>query len=125
MPKPAGAPKRWESESGALTVAAVRRLYDSQKYRVSSGKYEPGAEVNGYTSVGTWYVISGRCRATFDRPIELRAGDVFASGEGAYQIEVLGDEPLELVEVWDLEALFAERGLKWSPPENLPGAESG
>jgi hypothetical protein len=117
MSKPAGSTRRWDSSEGPLSEEAVRRLFDPKRYRVSRYRYDFQPGLGGVTASGVWYVLRGQCEITFDRPVQLMAGDIFESGEGSYELEIISEEPFEVVKVWDLESLSTEKGLEWVPPD--------
>lgn len=52
---------------------------------------------------GTCYVLAGTGRFRFrNEEVTLSAGTLAALPEGPYEFEVVGDEPLEKVLVWEL-----------------------
>jgi hypothetical protein len=53
-------------------------------------------------------VLRGACRYRFDEPIDIRAGQVGHLPEGRYSFEVLGDEPAEIILVWELPSEFRQ-----------------
>ena len=95
--------RRWESTTDeALTEAAVRARYPSEKYRVSVYRYPSHASFSGATRRATCYVVSGVGRYVFESEATVRGGDVVDLPEGSYSLEVIGDDELVLIYCWEL-----------------------
>jgi mannose-6-phosphate isomerase-like protein (cupin superfamily) len=101
-----------------MSEEVLRAVFPASRYRVSTYRYEPGVPANGQVRRGTWHVIRGRGSLVAAGEITIiAAGDVLDVPAGPYSIDVLSEEPFEVVKVWDLETLLSEHGLKWTPSE--------
>lgn len=91
-----------EVSTKPLTLEAIRHLYaDSSKFRVSRNAYGAGIRFSGSHRAGRVYVISGAFRLQqCGLATELSAGMFCDFPAGAFEFQVTGDEPVELVNVW-------------------------
>ena len=95
--------RRWDGCSNEpLSEEAVRLRFPSEKYRVGVYEYPALTKFHGAMREGTCHVIKGTCRYLFDSEVTLRPGDVADLPEGAYSLEVLGDDDLVVVLCWEL-----------------------
>ena len=95
--------QRWSDISDQpLTEAAIRARHPRPRYRVSARRYPPGARFAGSSRAGTSYVVSGAVRFDVGAEVTLRAGELAELPEGRFELEVLGEQPLVLVQCWEL-----------------------
>jgi len=98
--------QEWSKVSDEMiSIDAIRNLYSpSGNYRVSPTKYEPRAIfpiVIGHPL--TVYVVRGGCKYRLDgQELTLRSGDFSSFAKGSYEFEVVGDEEVQIVTVFQL-----------------------
>jgi hypothetical protein len=95
---------KWsEQYDGEVTVEAIKKLFSSSNYRVSSFNYPAGTKFPGSMREGRCYVITGRCTYSYgDSNLELSTGEYANLEKGSYVLTVAPEEDLEIVIVWDL-----------------------
>jgi len=94
---------RWSDLTDqALTEGAVRSRCPSPKYRLGVYHYPPHTKVSGSARAGSCYILRGAVRFMFDHEITLRAGEVADLPDGAFSLEVVGDDRLEYIQCWEL-----------------------
>jgi len=90
-----------------LTEDAIRAAHQPKgHFRVRCAKYPPGTRFSGSMRAGRCYVIRGACRYDFGDRVELTAGQFADLPEGGYELEVLGNEAVDLVLVRELPVEF-------------------
>lgn len=77
-----------------------------EQYGVAVHRYPPGARFAGAGGARTCYVLGGAVRLALEGEVALRAGDVADLPAGRFEVEVLGDDPLEIAERWELPPPF-------------------
>lgn len=101
-----------EVSEDPLTVEAIRKLHvPSSHYRISASRYKAGAALPGAGKSGRIYVLAGACVKTIGTwRVELRAGMFADFPAGAFEFEVLGDEDVQVVNVWWIPEQFRTKG---------------
>ncbi len=96
--------KKWdEKKSGQLRLDKLREWYESDNYVVRWNKYEAGAEFDGWAKKLTKYVLSGKCEIMIaGQNYNLQSGDYLHFPEGKYHFKVVGNQPVEIVLVFNL-----------------------
>lgn len=104
--------QNWADVSGdVISIDAIRNMYSpSDGYRVSPTKYEPRKifpVVIGYPL--TVYVVRGGCKYRLDeQELTLRSGEFSSFAKGSYEFEVVGDEEVQIVTVFQLPNIVAK-----------------
>jgi hypothetical protein len=97
--------QRWsELSSECISLEGIRKLHTpSSHFRVSPNRYPAGTTFPGSSMTGRVYVLSGHCvlRAGQWR-VELVAGTYADFPAGPYEFQVLGDQGVELVNVYEI-----------------------
>jgi hypothetical protein len=94
---------RWSCLSDeALSEAAVRARFPSEKYRVSVYRYRSKTRFGGVMRRGSCHVLAGACRYVFATDVTIQAGEVAELPGGDYSFEVLGEDELVIVLCWEL-----------------------
>lgn len=97
--------QRWSDiYSASLTFEAIRALHlPSSHYRISLKSYEAHIIVPGASIAGRLYVLSGACLKTVGAwNVSLEAGMFADFPKGDYQVEVCGEQEVQLVYVWPI-----------------------
>lgn len=97
--------QRWSDVySTPLTLDAIRELHvPSSHYRISSKNYEAHIVVPGVSIAGRLYVLSGACiKRVGAWNVSLAVGMFADFPKGDYQIEVCGEEGVQLVYAWPI-----------------------
>lgn len=98
--------QNWSDVSGeGMSIDAIRSMHSpSDGYRVSPAKYEPRKifpVAIGYPL--TVYVLRGVCTYRLDeQELTLRSGEFSSFAKGSYEFEVVGDEEVQIVTVFQL-----------------------
>lgn len=96
--------REWDPEAlGVLSEDTIRALHaPANRYRISRKSFPRGASFPGAMRKGTCFVLEGVCRYRTPEPVDLHAGQYAEIAEGEYEFEVLGDQDVVLVMVWEL-----------------------
>ena len=95
--------RHWSEVSNAvLTLEAIRELHvPASHYRISPNRYNAGVASVARSRAGRIYVLSGAYSMKFGpRTVELEAGMFADFPEGEHEFKVLGEQPVQFVEVW-------------------------
>ena|SRR5215469_6424961 len=92
----------------SISIEAIRSLHTPpSRFRISPSKFPVGTAFPGGSIAGRIYVLSGRCSRTVgDWRVELAPATFADFPAGGYEFQVLGDEAVELVNVYELPELF-------------------
>ena len=103
---------QWESlSSEPMSLEAIRNLHQpASHYRVSRNGYDAGVSFPGTGKAGRLYVISGRCSKSVGAcEAELGPGTFVDFPGGDYVFSVVGDEPVKLVNVWEIPERYRQK----------------
>lgn len=103
---------QWESlSSESMSLDAIRKQYEpAARYRVSRNGYDAGVSFPGTGRAGRLYVLSGSCsKSVGDWKAELGPGTFVDFPGGDYLFSVIGDEPVTLVNVWEIPEPYRQK----------------
>ena len=103
---------QWESiSSEPISLEAIRDLYKpASHYRVSRNGYDTGVSFPGTGMAGRMYVLSGCCsKSVGDWSAELGPGSFVDFPGGDYVFSVIGNEPVSLVNVWEIPECYRQK----------------
>jgi hypothetical protein len=100
--------RKWtEVSGGVMTAERIRQLFQpSHEFRISKYEYPARTEFPGVMRSAMCFLLCGSCRYDFESAsVTLAAGEVCDLPSGAYNLKVLGDEGVTIVQVWNLTEL--------------------
>jgi hypothetical protein len=104
---------QWSEISKApLTFEAIRELHvPPSHYRVSLNRYEAGLTIPGTSRAGRLYILSGACSEKVGQwEVELQAGMFADFPAGNYEFKVVGEQQIQLVNVWLIPEQYRVKG---------------
>jgi hypothetical protein len=105
--------RHWSEISPApLSLEAIRELHvPPSHYRISPNRYEAGVAFPGTTRAGRLYVLSGACSKMVGKwEVALRAGMFADFPAGNFEFKVLGEQQVQLVNVWLIPEQYRAKG---------------
>ena len=100
---------RWDEERmGRLCLESIRALHQPpERFRISLRQYPVGVSFSGVSRAAHHYLLSGCCSFTVGSVTwKLEAGDIGLIPGGDFDFQVLGNDPVEFVSVWQLPPEF-------------------
>ena len=95
-----------------LTVEAIRERHTPQShYRISPNRYASGTFFIGSSRAGRIYVLSGSCSKNVGAwSVTLGPGAFADFPAGDFTFQVLGDQEVQLVNVWSIPEPYRAKG---------------